>query len=95
MAVDPPLRVYDVRYGIADAAHGVAEILEDFTALEEMLAELNPGLRWLLTVSPVPLAAKPASPSRGSGKSPPSTFFHEAPASSVIATRKAPSTGSL
>lgn len=37
--------------------YGVAEILEDFTALEEMLAELNPGLRWLLTVSPVPLAA--------------------------------------
>jgi hypothetical protein len=37
--------------------YGVAEILEDFTALEEMLAELNPDLRWLLTVSPVPLAA--------------------------------------
>lgn len=37
--------------------YGVAEILEDFTALEEMLAGLNPGLRWLLTVSPVPLAA--------------------------------------
>ena len=37
--------------------YGVAEILEDFTALEEMLAELNPALRWLLTVSPVPLAA--------------------------------------
>lgn len=37
--------------------HGVAEILEDFTALEDMLAEINPGLKWLLTVSPVPLAA--------------------------------------
>jgi len=37
--------------------HGVAEILEDFTALEDMLAEINPDLRWLLTVSPVPLAA--------------------------------------
>ena len=37
--------------------YGVAEILEDFTVLEEMLAELNPDLRWLLTVSPVPLAA--------------------------------------
>lgn len=37
--------------------HGVAEILEDFTALEEMLAQINPDLKWLLTVSPVPLAA--------------------------------------
>lgn len=37
--------------------HGVAEILEDFTALEDMLAQINPDLRWLLTVSPVPLAA--------------------------------------
>lgn len=37
--------------------HGVAEILEDFTALEDMLAEINPDLKWLLTVSPVPLAA--------------------------------------
>jgi len=37
--------------------HGVAEILEDFTALEGMMAEINPDLRWLLTVSPVPLAA--------------------------------------
>lgn len=36
---------------------GVAEILEDFTAIEEMLAEINPDLKWLLTVSPVPLAA--------------------------------------
>ena len=38
-------------------SYGVADILEDFTALEAMLAELNPDLRWLLTVSPVPLAA--------------------------------------
>jgi hypothetical protein len=37
--------------------HGVAEILEDFTAIEQMLAEINPDLKWLLTVSPVPLAA--------------------------------------
>lgn len=37
--------------------YGVAEILEDFTALEELLAEINPDLKWLLTVSPVPLAA--------------------------------------
>lgn len=37
--------------------YGVAEILEDFTAVEEMLAEINPDLKWLLTVSPVPLAA--------------------------------------
>jgi len=37
--------------------HGVAEILEDFTAVETMMAEINPDLRWLLTVSPVPLAA--------------------------------------
>lgn len=37
--------------------YGVADILEDFTALEEMLAEINPDLTWLLTVSPVPLAA--------------------------------------
>ncbi|MDG3042059.1 GSCFA domain-containing protein [Roseicyclus marinus] len=37
--------------------HGVAEILEDFTALERMLTEINPGLQWILTVSPVPLAA--------------------------------------
>lgn len=37
--------------------YGVAEIVEDFTALEDMLAEINPDLKWLLTVSPVPLAA--------------------------------------
>ncbi len=37
--------------------HGVAEILEDFTALEDLLAQINPDLKWLLTVSPVPLAA--------------------------------------
>jgi hypothetical protein len=37
--------------------HGVAEILEDFTALERMLAEINPAMQWILTVSPVPLAA--------------------------------------
>ena len=36
---------------------GVAEILEDFNALEAMLAEINPDLKWLFTVSPVPLAA--------------------------------------
>ena len=37
--------------------YGVAESIEDFTALEAMLAEINPDLKWLLTVSPVPLAA--------------------------------------
>jgi hypothetical protein len=37
--------------------YSVAEIVEDFTALETLLAEIKPGLRWLLTVSPVPLAA--------------------------------------
>lgn len=37
--------------------HGVAEILEDFTVLESLLAEINPRLKWILTVSPVPLAA--------------------------------------
>jgi hypothetical protein len=39
------------------ANHGVADILEDFTALEAALAPINPDLRFLLTVSPVPLAA--------------------------------------
>lgn len=39
------------------ANYGVADIIEDFTALEETLSALNPDLRWLLTVSPVPLAA--------------------------------------
>lgn len=39
------------------ANHGVAEILEDFTRLEAAIAPLNPDLRWILTVSPVPLAA--------------------------------------
>lgn len=39
------------------ANYGVAEILDDFSALEKSLASLNPDLRWLLTVSPVPLAA--------------------------------------
>lgn len=38
-------------------SYSVAEIVEDFTALEAMLADINPELRWLLTVSPVPLAA--------------------------------------
>ncbi|NKX44201.1 GSCFA domain-containing protein [Roseibacterium sp. KMU-115] len=42
---------------IAFRNHGVAEVLEDFTALEGLLAQVNPDLRWLLTVSPVPLAA--------------------------------------
>jgi hypothetical protein len=37
--------------------YGVAEIIEDFSALEDMLAQINPDLTWLLTVSPVPLAA--------------------------------------
>lgn len=37
--------------------YGVAEILDDFSALEEALSSINPDLRWLLTVSPVPLAA--------------------------------------
>ncbi len=37
--------------------YGLAEILEDFTAVETLLAEINPDLKWLLTVSPVPLAA--------------------------------------
>lgn len=39
------------------ANYGVADIIEDFTGLEEALASINPDLRWLLTVSPVPLAA--------------------------------------
>lgn len=39
------------------ANYGVADIIEDFTALEEALASINPDLKWLLTVSPVPLAA--------------------------------------
>lgn len=39
------------------ANYGVADILEDFSALEEALASINPDLKWLLTVSPVPLAA--------------------------------------
>lgn len=39
------------------ANYGVAEILEDFTALQAALVPINPDLRWLLTVSPVPLAA--------------------------------------
>lgn len=37
--------------------YGVADILDDFSALEEALASINPDLKWLLTVSPVPLAA--------------------------------------
>ncbi|QXT39300.1 GSCFA domain-containing protein [Gymnodinialimonas ceratoperidinii] len=37
--------------------YGVADIVEDFTALETSLASINPDLKWLLTVSPVPLAA--------------------------------------
>ena len=37
--------------------YGVADILEDFTALEENLAAYNADLKWLFTVSPVPLAA--------------------------------------
>jgi hypothetical protein len=37
--------------------YGVADIMEDFTALEAALAAINPNLNWLLTVSPVPLAA--------------------------------------
>lgn len=39
------------------ASYGVADILEDFTALDEALSSINPDLKWLLTVSPVPLAA--------------------------------------
>ncbi len=39
------------------ANYGVADILDDFTALEEALSDINPNLKWLLTVSPVPLAA--------------------------------------
>lgn len=39
------------------ANYGVADIIEDFSALEEALSSLNPDLKWLLTVSPVPLAA--------------------------------------
>lgn len=39
------------------ANYGVADIIEDFTALEESLCTINPDLKWLLTVSPVPLAA--------------------------------------
>lgn len=39
------------------ANYGVADIIEDFTALEETLSSINPDLKWLLTVSPVPLAA--------------------------------------
>ena len=37
--------------------YGVADVLDEFTELEEALSEINPNLRWLLTVSPVPLAA--------------------------------------
>lgn len=37
--------------------YSVTDMLEDFAALEDALAEINPDLRWLLTVSPVPLAA--------------------------------------
>jgi len=36
---------------------GVGEMLEDFAALDEALTQINPDLHWLLTVSPVPLAA--------------------------------------
>ncbi|GAB5449286.1 GSCFA domain-containing protein [Gymnodinialimonas sp.] len=43
------------------ANYGVADILDDFSAVEEALASINPDLKWLLTVSPVPLAAT-ASP---------------------------------
>src|SRR6056297_377297 len=37
--------------------YGAADILEGFTVLEEMMAQINPDLKWLLTVSPVPLVA--------------------------------------
>lgn len=37
--------------------YGVADILDDFAALDDALAHLNPNLKWVLTVSPVPLAA--------------------------------------
>lgn len=37
--------------------YGVADIIEDFAALDEALRAINPDLKWLLTVSPVPLAA--------------------------------------
>lgn len=36
---------------------GVAEMLADFAALDDTLTQINPNLKWLLTVSPVPLAA--------------------------------------
>jgi len=35
----------------------VADMLEDFAALQEVLDDIAPGLRYILTVSPVPLAA--------------------------------------
>ncbi len=34
-----------------------ADCIDDFLALREMLAEINPGLTYVLTVSPVPLTA--------------------------------------
>lgn len=37
--------------------YGIIDIIEDFTALQDALAPLNPHAKWLLTVSPVPLAA--------------------------------------
>ena len=39
------------------ANYDVADIIEDFSALEEALSSINPNLKWVLTVSPVPLAA--------------------------------------
>ncbi|WP_224813884.1 GSCFA domain-containing protein [Hasllibacter sp. MH4015] len=39
------------------ANYGVIDIVEDFTALQDAIAPLNPNAKWLLTVSPVPLAA--------------------------------------
>lgn len=39
------------------ANYGVADILDDFAALDEAVAALNPKIKWILTVSPVPLAA--------------------------------------
>ncbi|ABD53924.1 GSCFA domain-containing protein [Jannaschia sp. CCS1] len=39
------------------ANYGVADILDDFAALDDALAAFNPKLKWVLTVSPVPLAA--------------------------------------
>lgn len=35
----------------------VAEIVEDFTAFRTLVQSVNPGIKFLLTVSPVPLAA--------------------------------------